>query len=183
MIGQRFANWLFMILIAHVVARRGPDFVVGAGNPGGAYLRRWWVIPRNKLFNVYLHEFLRDDDDRALHDHPWPSLSFMLFGAYIEHTIAPGGIHNRERIATGGLRFRSATHAHRIELEKYTVRGHRDADGGYHTTRYPRHCWTLFMTGPTLRRWGFHCSQRGWVPFERFTKPGATGETGAGCEG
>lgn len=47
---------------------RAPDFYIGGNaNP---YLLRWWVIPRNRFFNVYLHKFLRDDDDRALHDHP-----------------------------------------------------------------------------------------------------------------
>lgn len=55
---------------------RKPDFVIGdLSNP---YLLRWWVIPRNRFFNVYLHKFLRDDDDRALHDHPWWSMSIIL---------------------------------------------------------------------------------------------------------
>ena len=40
---------------------RQPDFVVG--KPEDPYLLRWWVIPRNKRFNVYLHKFLRSDDD------------------------------------------------------------------------------------------------------------------------
>src|SRR4051795_4015193 len=67
---------------------REPDFYIGGKvNP---YLVRWWVIPRNRFFNVYLHKFLRDDDDRALHDHPWISLSFILRGGYIEHT--PGDV-------------------------------------------------------------------------------------------
>ena len=46
---------------------RAPDFVIGAD-----YLRRWWVIPRNDSQNVYLHDIRKSDDDRALHDHPWP---------------------------------------------------------------------------------------------------------------
>jgi hypothetical protein len=49
--------------------KRRPDFIIGgADNP---YLLRWWIIPRNRWCNVYLHKILRDDDPRALHDHPW----------------------------------------------------------------------------------------------------------------
>lgn len=55
-------------VIRHAL-RRAPDFLVGGKeNP---YMKRWWLIPRNKWFNIYLHQFMRDDDDRALHDHPW----------------------------------------------------------------------------------------------------------------
>ena len=51
------------------VQRRAPDFVIGGSdNP---YLLRWFLIPRNPVFNVYLHKFMRSDDDRALHTHPW----------------------------------------------------------------------------------------------------------------
>ncbi|SID67872.1 Protein of uncharacterised function (DUF550) [Mycobacteroides abscessus subsp. abscessus] len=46
------------------------------------YLLRWYVIPRNRWLNIYLHKFLRDDDDRALHDHPWWFVSLMLWGQY-----------------------------------------------------------------------------------------------------
>src|SRR4051795_6598747 len=88
---------------------REPDFYIGGKvNP---YLLRWWVIPRNRFFNVYLHKFLRDDDDRALHDHPWVSLSVILRGGYIEHTAT-----EVRRRGAGSVVFRRAKHAHRIEL-------------------------------------------------------------------
>jgi len=35
---------------------RKPDFVIGRA--GAPYLERWWVIPRNRWFNIYLHHFL-----------------------------------------------------------------------------------------------------------------------------
>lgn len=53
-------NWLKVLLSGK------PHFVIGnADNP---YMLRWFILPRNRLFNIYLHKFLRDDDDRALHD-------------------------------------------------------------------------------------------------------------------
>src|SRR4051812_18802461 len=88
---------------------RSPDVVIGSrDNP---YLLRWHVIPRNRFFNIYLHKFLRDDDDRALHDHPWASCSIILKGGYIEHQ--PERSFRRK---AGWFYFRKATQAHRIEL-------------------------------------------------------------------
>lgn len=170
---RRIAEWLFALLVARVAARRPPDFVVGADSPDGAYLRRWWLIPRNPVFNVYLHHFLRDDDARALHDHPWHWVSFLLRGGYIEHTIAAGGIHQRTVRHPGSLRLSGPGRAHRIELLEF------DSFAG---ARFKASCWTLFITGPRLRGWGFHCPERGWVPWQRFTAPGKPGETGPGCD-
>jgi hypothetical protein len=147
-------------LIARIT-RRAPDFVIGGDHR--PYLRRWWVIPRNKFFNVYLHEFLRSDDDRALHDHPWANCSLLLHGSYTEHTIAAGGVEHRAVLVAGDLRLRwTGRIAHRIELH----------DGP---------CWTLFITGPRYREWGFHCSTR-WVHWKRFTAESNPGDIGKGCD-
>lgn len=138
-----------------------PHFVIGgADNP---YLFRWYVIPRNKFFNVYLHKFLRDDDDRALHDHPWWFVSLMLRGNYAEHTDA--GIVKR---SSPSVAFRAAAHRHRVELS-------RDHFGA----AVP--CWTLVFTGRVRRVWGFHCPQ-GFVPWQKFTSPLDAGQVGRGCE-
>ena len=58
-------------------------FVIG--EPEEPYLKRWFILPRNRWFNIYLHHFHRSDDDQALHDHPWASVSILLKGSYIEH--------------------------------------------------------------------------------------------------
>lgn len=140
--------------------KRPPDFVVGGNDD--PYLRRWWLIPRNRFFNIYLHHFLRSDDDRALHDHPWWNLSVLLDGRYVEHTIAAGGVNVRTLRCAGQMKFRNAESAHRIEL----------TDGP---------CWTFFVTGPRIREWGFHC-RLGWVHWRKFTNPADNGQTiGRGC--
>jgi hypothetical protein len=150
-------------LIIRRVTRRPPDFVIGGHER--PYLRRWFVIPRNRFFNIYLHQFLRSDDDRALHDHPWANCSIILDGSYFEHTIAEGGIHHKKEIKAGAVRIRlSGKFAHRIELRNGP-------------------CWTLFITGPRYRSWGFHCPEQGWVPWEKFTAPDDYGDIGQGCEG
>lgn len=136
----------------------GPHFIVG--EPSRPYLLRWYVLPRNPVFNVYVHKFMRDDDDRALHDHPWPSVSLCVWGSYLEQIETGSDIRLARGI--GSIVFRRSTHAHRVELI-----------GG-------RPAWTLFVTGPRLREWGFHCP-RGWVHWKEFVSPASTGEIGKGC--
>jgi len=155
---DQIVNWLLAI-----ADRRGPNFTVKRGETDEVYLERWWVIPRNRWFNIYLHHFIGSDDDRALHDHPWISLSFLLQGSYVEHTILKGGTHQRRRYSAGHVIFRRATHTHRIEIDPGT-----DA-------------WTCFITGPVIREWGFHCPA-GWRHFKLFTDTRDYGKTGRGCD-
>jgi hypothetical protein len=153
--------------------RRAPDFVIGGH--ADPYLRRWWLLPRNRFFNVYLHQFMRSDDDRALHDHPWSNLSILLRGAYTEQTIAAGGIEHRRLLRAGAVRLRmSGRFAHRLELL-------HDLDGMANVDGSPLTCWTLFITGPRYREWGFHC-RGGWVHWKRFTATDDIGAIGRGCD-
>ena len=89
---------------------REPDHVIGGRDD--PYLERWFAVPRNRWFNVYVHRFCRSDDDRALHDHPWVNCSVLLEGSYVEHT-------DRDRVErlAGEVKFRTARAAHRIELD------------------------------------------------------------------
>lgn len=149
-------------LADRVPARRAPDVVIGG--TADPYLLRWWLIPWNRWFNIYLHVFFRSDDDRALHDHPWVNLSILVDGRYIEETIRAGGIHIRTERRAGALKLRGPRAAHRVEL----VAG--------------QPCTTVFVTGPNLRSWGFHCP-RGWVHWRLFTNPADGGATvGKGCD-
>lgn len=168
---MKFADWLI-----ERIARRAPDFVIGGEDR--PYLRRWFVIPRNRWFNVYLHQFLRSDDDRALHDHPWVNLSILLRGGYIEHTIAAGGIAHRDFLFAPAWRFRrSGRFAHRIEL----LNGF-ESFASETTEPKPMPCWTLFITGPRYRSWGFHCPEQGWIHWKRFTAPDDSSVVGKGCD-
>lgn len=45
-----------------------------------------------------------------------------------------------------------------------------------------RPAWSLFLTGPKVREWGFHCPQ-GWRPWRAFTAGAHGAEIGAGCDG
>src|SRR3546814_12864301 len=85
---------------------------------------------------------LRPDDDRALHDHPWINLSIILDGGYWEITPGPNDRHQHRWCPPGTITFRRAAAAHRLDLAE-------DIQG----QRIP--CWTLFITGPRIREWGF----------------------------
>jgi len=111
------------------------------------YLKRWWLIPRNKWFNIYLHRFEGSDDDRALHDHPWWSVSFKLKGSITEHL--PMG---RQRVIRWMLPYvRNPWALHRIELTSDT-------------------CWTLFITGRRVRNWGFKTPGSSWMDHETYAQ-------------
>lgn len=137
---------------------RDPDFIIG--DPGRPYLLRWFVIPRNRIFNIYLHEIIRSDDDRALHDHPWINLSVLIEGEYVEHTISKVGVHNRVRRSAGDIKLRRSVAAHRLEVDQP--------------------CTTLFITGPKIRTWGFHCPDVGWRKWQDFVGLNK-GQVGRGC--
>jgi hypothetical protein len=149
------------------LSKRPPDLVIGeASNP---YLKRWILIKPNRWFNVYLHRFCRSDDPRALHDHPRHSVSVILRGGYLDITQdADGKARPAILRRPGSINFRKASDAHRVQL----LTG---IDG-----REVR-AWTLWIVGPHVREWGFHCP-KGWRHWREFTA-GERGEIiGKGCD-
>ena len=119
------------------------------GGPGDPYLKRWYLIPRNTHVNFYLHQFLRSDDDRALHDHPWWFVSAIVRGEYVEITE-----RGRKWRGAGSIAFRPAEWRHRVKLVDELVL----SDGV--ACLEPKSCWTLIITGPRSRRWGFWCRNK-----------------------
>jgi len=120
-----------------VAESRPADVVIGGR--ADPYLSRWHLVPRNELGNLYFHRFHRDDDDRALHDHPWDSLSLVLSCGYDEEIPAdpdePAGARSRIPRRPGDVIWRPARAPHRVVL-------HRDL------YEAPRAAETLFVTGP-----------------------------------
>lgn len=114
------------------------------GDPTCPYMTRWVLDLR--LFSVRLHKFHRSDDDRHLHDHPWWFVSLLLRGTYREWTLwHPSWEPSRETDQqvcspwrrVGSIAFRPALHKHRVEIHPGAT------------------CWTLCLTGPIRRVWGF----------------------------
>lgn len=116
---------------------RTPDFKVGD------YLHRWWLVPKNRWANVYLHRF-HESDEPVPHDHPWMNVSVLLRGRYREH------YHDGtwRDYGPGAVIFRQARSLHWLEVLEGPVT-------------------TLFLTGPRRRQWGFQ-TPSGWVPSWRY---------------
>jgi hypothetical protein len=107
---------------------------------GMPYLNRWELRGNHPIFDIYLHQFLKSDDNRALHDHPSMSIAIILSGQYTERFP-----ENRHKIRRrGDIILRRATTAHRIEIDE-------GQPGPI----------TVFVRGPKFREWRFHCTN-GW---------------------
>jgi hypothetical protein len=81
--------------------------------------------------SVRVHHWLSADDDRAFHDHPWWFLTIVLRGGYVDQS--PAG---EDEVFAPAVRFRHALHRHTVYPG-------------------PRGAWTLVITGPRKRSWGF----------------------------
>ncbi len=110
------------------------------------YLHRWYVL-RTERLGLFIHKFVRSDEDRALHDHPWPFFVIPLWGGYVEHSDRPlhpwpGCLCPRVDVKRRvwpiiSARYRDTTFRHRVELVK------------------ERPSWSLFFRFTKIREWGF----------------------------
>lgn len=160
---MRVPQWimtrLHMKLLAVSLRREPDEFIGGKEN---VYMKRWFLIPKNRWCNVMLHNFKRSDDDRAQHDHPWSNASILIYGNYIEHVGSKTTMREQ-----GHLYLRSAKTAHRVQLLT-------DQDGEIPVL-------TMFITGPKTREWGFLCP-KGWRHNKIFCSSGDVERTvGRGC--
>lgn len=104
---------------------------------------------QTRWLSIFVHDFLRSDSDRCVHDHPWWFVSVILRGGYWEV--------DKDRVyrwhGPGSILVRRATWAHRIEL---------------------KNPWdpvtSLVITGPKVRQWGFH-TMIGWKPWAPGASP------------
>jgi len=155
-------------LVSFLKPDRAPDFQIGPKDR--PYMNRWYLfggssstnqrIPGDHALTVMLHQILHNDDDRALHDHPWNNLTIVLAGQIRDHNAS--GFTD---LTAGDKLYREAAWPHRLEVECFA--GQTEA-------------WTLFIAGPVIREWGFHCPA-GWKHWSEFVNKDDRGAIGAGC--
>jgi len=120
---------------------------------GGHLLETLVLGAPQQVRDIYLHHFVGSDEPTALHDHPWWFASICLRHGYLE--ILPNASRRRR---PGTVAVRRARHRHRITLLT-------NPDGT------ERSCWTILVTGPRVRHWGFWCASPGghwFVPWQQF---------------
>lgn len=93
------------------------------------YMERWVI--NFGLFSIRLHHWFCSDDHRNKHDHSWNFITIVLKGGYTDITE-----DGKEEMPVGTIRFRPANHIHTTNV-------------------WPDGCWTIVITGPIIRQWGF----------------------------
>lgn len=169
-IWNSIADWLI------AKAKRTPYFHLGT------YMHRWWLIPyRSKskdsrsdgvgcvsifrrpltwFFQQFdiamrIHE-IHESDPEVMHDHPWPYLTIILKGSYIEQTpdYDSSGIFLRWRYTEygpGSILWRSHKAQHRLLVTLGT-------------------CTTLFITGKYRQKWGFYLNMANKMPYQEYLR-------------
>ena len=147
---------------------RKPDLYIGGKED--PYLLRWHILPRNKYgFNIYLHKMLRDDDPRGLHDHPWPFLSIILWGGYIEVVPKYRQLWQAVRDGRAVTIYRALAEAmDTIEITRrwLSIR-YRPLFWPHRLMLRGKVSWSLVITGRVVQPWGFFC-RKGWVDSRVF---------------
>lgn len=162
-------NWLVNLIIARAKRRPLASIYVD----GELYMERWWLVKpdgvkpeweqmrggRFKDWGVRVHRILRSDLDRELHDHPWPNVSIVLRGGYAE--ILP----------TDPGQAAKWDNAHFISKWRSPGSVVRRKSGDRHRIYIPegQEAWTIFITGPWERDWGFY-TRTGWQYWRDFLK-------------
>jgi len=146
---------------------------------------RWFVWPRNRFLNLYLHNFTHDDA-HDLHDHRMINISFILQGSYFEERFCWWPVSglmlpptSRRLRPQYSLTFRLPSTPHRVVLP-------RDAEG----REIPS--WSLFIGFPHWRNWGMWCPGKNgnsafWRPHQEYVMTRDPlnknyGRKGRGCD-
>lgn len=106
------------------------------GKPECPYAYRFVIIFFG--YSIRLHYWLRSDDKRYMHDHPWNFRTFVLKGYYYDVSSKDEVEMNiREKVSFTA--YRKANHKHYVKIPKPGV-------------------ITLLFCGRPHRKWGF------WIP-------------------
>lgn len=117
---------------------------VTGGADAGVFLTRWTIFSAFG-WRLRVHLFRRPDVDSCLHDHPWSFWTLILRGGYIERNDS-----GHAYLGPGTLAFRPAEYRHRIV----------DLPDG--------RSWSLVVTSPKRREWGFTTPRGHWIPWRPF---------------
>lgn len=116
------------------------------GLPECPYMYRWVLIVFG--YSIRVHKWIRSDDKRHMHDHPWNFRTFVLRGHYFD--VSPEG---REKVT--GTVYRKSTHRHYVDVPECGA-------------------LTLLLCGRQHRKWGFWINGKltMWRPLRYFSKFG-----------
>ena len=113
------------------------------------YMKRLilWMGP---LGTLRLHKFYRSDQDEALHDHPWWFVTFPL-RSYREWVPLPPGLLTKPEL--GGTLL--SERGDRMLVDVKAFRPHFRPAEYRHAVVVDKPGFTIVLTGPRKRSWGF----------------------------
>lgn len=147
----------------------------------GGYMKR--LLLKTPWFTLRFHRILRSDEGRDFHDHPWEFSSLILSGGYVEHRPGCKCVRHGDADERGRqvgcccsehkgkiLQFRSFRPSLKNPCRFYgpgsIVR--RRAEDLHRLELVNGPAWTLVLTGPYRREWGFVLSDGTWVGFRAY---------------
>lgn len=95
------------------------------------YMNRWWLFNAYQgadgayldsikwLPSIRVHQILRKDNAKHLHDHPWEARTIILQGGYTEET--EDGTYLRKRGDTRAIRFAEYHHIQAVHGPTFTL--------------------------------------------------------------
>ena len=115
---------------------------------GRVFLDRWGLECR--WFGVFVHHIAGPDPGVDLHDHPWPFVSLVVRGSYLEEVADARNPRSTTLFGRGrwSVHRMPLTRAHRITLAKQGT-------------------WTLVLRGRKQRSWGFY-QPEGFVDWRAY---------------
>jgi hypothetical protein len=120
-------------MLRELLDRFVPHRELGWSEIGEEFTR--YTLLKTSFAKVFLHRLVCPVWPRRQHDHPWNYVAIILYGGYAER-VQLGDHATYEWCRPGRVLFRSAVHAHSV-------------------TTKDRPCWSLVITGPKRREWGF----------------------------
>lgn len=115
------------------------------------YLIRYYMLFVDRVkfpFNIFIHKFMRGDDDEDPHDHPWGFFHIILSSGYWENVPMNISKHKFDRgfykvwRSTGYWNIVSSDYTHRIDLREGEPKP-----------------WTIFIPFKRNNNWGFWVKQ------------------------
>lgn len=124
---------------------------------GRPYLTRHDLLYLPDGGHVLLHQIHASDDSREFHDHPWAFRSYIVSGAYVEHTpVFLDGDGSTSRAWFGNVSHQKTYRAGDWSLRPDPAAVHR-----VEVIEHP--CITVVYRGPRMREWGFLLEDGTWV--------------------
>tara|TARA_Y100000768_G_C23950045_1_gene669659 strand:- start:660 stop:1382 length:723 start_codon:yes stop_codon:yes gene_type:complete len=121
------------------------------------YLIRYYLLFTNREkfpFNVFIHKFMKGDDDEDPHDHPWGFFHIILSGGYWEEVPVNNTTDINKRFDNGFCKIWrragywnivNSDYTHRIDLKENNTKP-----------------WTLFIPLNKNNIWGFWVKKDNW---------------------